>query len=129
MAEKGQLDYAEMFTPEAIAAMRFHVMENVREHCVLVHFRAHILRMNGETKEHSVKVPRTWWDHLKLGLPGWLRRVLGPVRWETHTLKVKAYGAVCPHHSDPRPGSHVRWLIDNDSVAPEVASFDGKPCG
>jgi hypothetical protein len=64
----------EVYLDHSLRAMRLQI-------------RGHI--WSDRVGEHEYRYPATWWDHLKLALPPWLRRRM-TIRYQVHTLEARA---------------------------------------
>jgi hypothetical protein len=108
-------------TPDARAAIEVELQSGLGG--LVLKMRRHMLAVAGTEHRQSFVYPADWWQAVKERFaPRWfLRR--WPVERIEHTLKVEAYGAVCPHHDDPPPAPHMQFLMDSRDFLPPAAEF------
>lgn len=103
---------------------------DIAANTIVAQLRAHVTASKSETTydtEH-VKVPLTWWDHLKADLVVWVHERFG-WRWDeriqprwlriaTETSHTIYYA--CPHTMLHEQKAHIAWLAKAPTEGPDA---------
>ncbi len=105
-----------VLTAEAVGGIEVLLLEEVDR--LAVEIRRHMLAVDEESQVREVSYPRDWWEAVKQRFaPSWFL-CRWPIRFRTHRLEVKSYGAVCPHHDIQAREPHEEFLVLSRTSAP-----------
>ena len=114
----------------------FEVHTDMMRNEMIASLTSFVLMMDGKReveKSETLRVPRSWWDHIKHDLlrgrdrvdcPWWVRWLTREIAYDVHQrpVIVKHY-RVCPHVSLPMPsdGLHLRWMAGMEAECTELS--------